>query len=636
MLRFQALPLLFWLCGFLSAQELPDLSLAALSPQLLEGADAVIRYDYARCEVEGFDGMKVSYRFAVTRLRPRAPYDELSFPYDLFTKINKLRIYLYDASGRLVRKLDRDELEDYSSFDGFSLFDDTRYKYARVTHTQYPYTVVYELEKTFRNWGLPEPWSFQPRPRTAVETSRYELVVPAGYGFRWEVHNLELEPEIIEEGNRKRYVWEARHLAPLPVEPYAPPLLERIPYLTIAPERFVIQGYEGSLASWKDFGEFMDNLNRDRNNLSPEMKARLAALLDGVEDEREKVVRLYRFLQQNLRYVSVQLGIGGWQAFDAQYVEKNGFGDCKALTWFMKSMLEEQGIPSFPALVRAGEEDFLRLEKGGVPNLGFFNHVILHLPTLDAWLECTSNYVPPFYLGTFTDDRSVLLITDEGGKLAHTPPLDPALNAARAHTTVVLTPSGAAEVRYEARLSGSYFEDYLGVEHSDPRELERHFLSQTSLRSPLIERLRCQPRQERPEALLEARLEVPTFASRAGKRLFLPLNPVNVFEEVPPELPTRALPVVVPRSFVEEDSILIRLPEGFQVESLPKEPLLLQSDFGEYRLEVSREPGAVRVRRLFRMEAVERPPEAYEALRAFLKSVAKNDRRKMVLVASRT
>ncbi len=636
MLRFNAFCLLLALCGFLSAQELPDLSVAALSPQLMKGADAVVRYSYGRCEVEGFDQMKVTHRFAVTRLRPEAPYAELSFPYDPFTKINKLRIYIYDAFGTLVRKFDRDDLGDYSSFDGVSLFDDTRYKYAHVTHPQYPYTVVYELEKTFRNWGLPEPWPFQLELKEGVETSRYELVVPAGYGFRWEVHNLELEPQIVEEGNRKRYVWEARQLAPLPKEPYAPPRLELIPYLTIAPERFVIQGYEGSLASWKDFGKFMHELNRERNNLSPEMKAQLEALLEGVEDEREKVVRLYRFLQQNMRYVSVQLGIGGWQAFDAQYVEKNRYGDCKALTWFMKSMLEEQGIPSFPALVRAGEQEFHRLEPEGVPSLGMFNHVILYLPTLSAWLECTSNYVPPFYLGTFTDDRGVLLITEEGGELAHTPPLDAALNAARARTTVTLGPTGATEVAYEARLSGSYFEDYLGVEDSDPRELERHFLSQTSLRAPRIGELRCRPQKERPEALLEARLEVPKFASRAGKRLFLPLNPINVFDDVPPELATRTLPVVVPRSFVEADSILLRLPEGFQVESMPEEPFQVQSDFGEYRLEVSREGGAVRVHRLFRMEAVERPPEAYEELRRFLKAVAKNDRRKMVLVASRT
>ena len=166
------------------------------------------------------------------------------------------------------------------------------------------------------------------------------------------------------------------------------------------PKTFSYEGFQGDLTSWQTYGDFYKDLNKGRDELSETMKETVKDLIAGANTNSQKIEKLFSYLKKNMRYVSLQLGIGGFQTFDAKFVEKNKYGDCKALSNFMKAMLKEAGIKSFPVLVNAGEEVFYEVEKDFV--FPMFNHVILYVPDEDCWLECTSTANPPGYLGSFT------------------------------------------------------------------------------------------------------------------------------------------------------------------------------------------------------------------------------------------
>jgi transglutaminase-like putative cysteine protease len=107
-----------------------------------------------------------------------------------------------------------------------------------------------------------------------------------------------------------------------------------------APAAFEIQGYKGEMNSWQEFGKFQYILNSKRDELPANIIQQVNELTAGASDNAEKVKLLYAFLQKNTRYISVQLGLGGWQPIEASRVAQTGYGDCKALTNYMHSLLK--------------------------------------------------------------------------------------------------------------------------------------------------------------------------------------------------------------------------------------------------------------------------------------------------------
>ena len=226
-------------------------------------------------------------------------------------------------------------------------------------------------------------------------------------------------------------------------------------------------------------------------------------------------------MQENKRYVSVQLGIGGWQPFTAEYVEERGYGDCKALSNYMKAMLQEIGVESYPVIVYAGEHHPYEVEDDFVDPA--FNHAILYVPGEDMWLECTSQINPPGYLGEFTNDRKVLLITPQGGQLARTPKLSTAENNANEQLTVQLAADGSATLQYEALLKGIPHEDWRYYKYAyPPKDIEDKVRNMGKLPTLSLNEVDITNDPHLPQNTLTFSATADRYASRAGKRLLSP------------------------------------------------------------------------------------------------------------------
>jgi hypothetical protein len=247
----------------------------------------------------------------------------------------------------------------------------------------------------------------------SVESATYIFKNPKRIPFRKKEMNFDgYEITKFESDSQMRY--SLKNQKAIKYENYAISSREILPQLKIALNQFSLKGVKGQASNWKEFGIWMhDKLIKDRGILDEATKIKVLKLVEGVSDPIEKTKIVYQYMQDKTRYISVQIGIGGWEPIAANKVDKVGYGDCKGLSNYTKALLDVVGVKSYFTVVYAQQKrnidkDFTSLQG---------NHAILNVPIKNAediWLECTSQTAPFGFLGSFTEDRDVLEITPEG------------------------------------------------------------------------------------------------------------------------------------------------------------------------------------------------------------------------------
>ncbi|MBS1566949.1 MAG: transglutaminase domain-containing protein, partial [Bacteroidetes bacterium] len=400
----------------------------------------------------------------------------------------------------------------------------------------------------------------------------------------------------------------------------------------LAPVQFEVQNYNGTMGTWQDFGKFINNLKSNRDQLPDNIKQAVHQMTDGISDPKEKIARLYRYMQDNTHYVGIQLGIGGWQPFDANYVGTKKYGDCKALSNYMYALLKEAGLPSCYTLINAGRDNKFFLSD--FPS-AHFNHVILCVPlkTDTVWLECTSQTIPPGYLGGSTEDRPALLVNENGGTLVRTPVYSFKDNLEIRHTKAVADESGDLTVDVVTRYTGLQQDELHSMINSLTKEKVKQELAE-SVDLPQYDLLNYSYK-EKPSALPEImealQLKAPGYAQVSGRRFFIAPNIMTKAHTryIPDE--ERQHDVYTGYAYTDIDSTEIQLPAGYQPESLPA-PVSIESKFGRYSASLKLDGNVLKYYRSVEKYSGRFPAAQYNDMVKFWQQIYKADRNKVVMV----
>ncbi|MCB0637611.1 MAG: DUF3857 domain-containing protein [Lewinella sp.] len=599
----------------------------------LNGANEIIEDEFT-LRIEDAAELEYEHHRRVTILNERSRARHVVVSYSPDAKLLDLDVRLLTLAGQEIRKVRNNEIEDYSAISSFSIYEDDRVKHVELNHSIYPYVVDYTYRQKITGIGragLPD-WNIYPNATSAIRRSIYTLTTTDELPIHYRPFNLDITPEINHSDGETTYRWVVENLPPVRPEPAMPFTFEALPWMAVSPGAFQVEDYQGSLASWQAFGAFLYQLWQGRDELPEATAAHARQLTAGLPDEAAKVAALYRYLQEQTRYVSVQLGIGGWQPFEASFVDEHQYGDCKALSNYMHALLKAVDIESYPVIIYANEDGSLALPEDFA--LVAFNHAILYVPSTDTWLECTADVLPSGYLTQSTQNRDVLLVTPEGGRLAHTPRFTAEENREELRATLALAADGAAMLEVEGQYTGQLYEDWAVVDHYGQEEDVKDQIRQaTALAHLNFGEITLSPTPDRPAITVAYEAELPRYAARAGRRLFVPLNQLSPREPVPEALTERQYPVVQPNARSHIATIQLALPEGYRVESLPPEQKL-ESAFGQYHLRVEANGATVTLTRTLRLEATQRPAAEYDDYRNFFLEISRLDDAKMVLVAA--
>ncbi len=634
LLRFLFLLLFFAACGQPLRAGGGEYDVAHIPPDLLRNANAVKRTEQIYFEILNSGEAVLKKKFAITILN--AAGDELasfSEHYDHLHEIKNIEGALYDASGNELKRLKNKQVLDFSGTDDGTLADDQRRKAHHFYYKKWPYTVEYEVEIIYNGTLFFPVWVPRDEELLSVQQSRFTLTAPVYYKLRYKAFQLSSLPAEAAPGNgKKSLIWEIRSLPALSNEYAAPHWFSFNPVLFTAPSEFEMEKYKGNMETWQEFGKFVYELKKGRDKLPEQVRQAVQKIVSGTNDPKEKITRLYEYLQKNTRYISIQLGIGGWQPFDAAFVAGKAYGDCKALTNYMYSLLKEAGIYSVYTLVRAGRRappviaDFPAQQ---------FNHVILAVPLQEdtLWLECTSQTLPAGYLGSHTDNRYALMITEEGGRLVRTPSYGVKENLELRRIKATLDDEATLHISAISSYGALQQEEYHDLIHYQPKDkiketLERHLGFATYEINDF-----AYTEQKSALPVIEEKLEIiaRNYATITGKRLFIVPNIMTRLSQKLPVDSARKLELQFDVAYRDIDSVEILIPGGYLPESVPKD-VLLQTEFGSYESRI-----VLKENRLFYFRKMVRangryPASQYPAMAQFFESVYKADRNRVVLV----
>jgi Domain of Unknown Function with PDB structure (DUF3857) len=621
-------------CTFSKAQQNYDSSL--IPKELLPYASAVIRDEEMNVEVSDLDNTTVHFKMAVTVLNKNGNrLAKIYIEHNKNISIKFARGLIYDQFGKQTGKFSEGNFEDYSNAHDFSLFEDERVKYYDPSITAYPYTVVYEYEQRLKeSLELPE-WMPNPYDGIAVEKSAYTFSCKPDFDIRFKETNVPGSVNIrTNSKGLKTYTWQVNGLKAVKEEPYSPYPENYLTSVQITPEKFAFYGLTGTFTNWKELGKWeYDKLLAKRQDLPLETIEHIKDITKDIADPKLKAKKIYEYMQQKTHYISVQIGIGGNQPFLASEVDKQNYGDCKALVNYTQALLKAVNIDSYYCVVKSGRDykvsllnDFASMNQG--------DHIILCIPFKNdtTWSDCTSQTIPFGYLGSFTDDRNVLACTPDGGKLMHTPKYTAQNNLKSRKANFIINTGGELSGSMATTFKGAYYE-YRDELINEPQAEQYKILQKIyPINNLEIEKLDLkQDKSFDPATTENIKLRAREYASLTDGKYYFTLNAVNRIDNPLRQVRNRLNSVYINRGITDEDEITYTIPPGYHLE---KDPLNLSIDkpFAKFTATMSLKGDQLIYKRKFQLIDGNYNKDTYQDLVDFYQAVVDADDYNVVLV----
>ncbi len=606
----------------LALAAMPALSRTTMNSyddSLTVSANAVINKYHITYEVKSPTDIRKTTIYKATVLNQSGRnYGRVRTIVDNHSKIISFNGTISKADGTITDKIKISELKNVPSYPDFVFAADDRVYYYDPVIQDYPYTLEYEETVAYSGLIAFDTWAPIDNTGLSCDTASYSIIYPEDYKFRYKSFNIPGPPVVRKlEGNRSLISWSIGDFAAIEINNFIPPMETFLPYMMVMPEKFSFDGYYGEVSDAKTYGLWVSGLITNRGNLNPEIKARMVALTADAAGTREKVSRVYRFLQENTRYVAVTYGIGGIQPAPADKVSQYGYGDCKGLSNYMKALLSSIGINSYYTEIGNGRK---RIEYDDYTFLQT-NHVIVCVPDGNdtIWLECTNPYYNCGYLGYSNSNRKALLVTEDGGILVNTPRADSTNSYRTAKYELAIRPDGSSEYKIIEESTGHYFEDRLNINHMPRNDALKYLYRELPLRNHEIKSFETTP-DTNTLAKLKTVIDgnFSKYGTAAGKRLIIPAVPWRIFRTVPKIEADRKADIYFYEHTACSDTVMIKIPDGYTI-TTKDQTREFSNEIGRYKQSVRSDGSNICIIRNVVIPAGSHPAGSREKVTEFYK-----------------
>lgn len=568
-----------------AAQKLPDYPAET---------DAVVLLEETTYSV-GLDGRATEhYRRVLKILRPQGREDAVvAVPFDKDTKILSLHVWSIGPDGHEYIVKDS-EISEFGYPGQGNFFADYRVKVVNAPGRDPGGIVAYEYEQRSLPYLTEKTWFFQNEIPHLSQTFTLELPPGFTYGTVWANH----EESKASDLEHQRWRWEMKDTPAIDLDH----VLMHPSGLALAGRMTVHYAGPGLTAptegTWKSIGEWYQTLSKDRIVATPEIAAKARELAADKTDFYDKVEPIAEFVQKQVRYFVIEMGIGGYQPHFAGDIFHNRYGDCKDKATLLSAMLSTVGIHSALVMVdhRRGVVD------PGAPSI-VGDHMI-------AAIEIPKGYSSPKLRSVITanNGRQYLIFDPTWektafGQLEHNlqggygilmegpdsqvvkfPLLSPDLNTIRRTASFQLQPDGSLKGTVTEKRFGDVSENRRKVYTMDDARQQSDYLDRI-LKEDFATFTVSGFKVENAEALNK---DLTTSYSLSADRFGKTMGPLIMIrprvlgnEGLYADHKVRHVPIDLSETMQAKDDYEIELPPGYAVDEIP-DPVKLDLGFASY------------------------------------------------------
>jgi hypothetical protein len=614
-----------------------------------EKTDAILMYSEDILNVQGNGKLKNTRRRVYKILRPDGRrFGKIYANFDSETRINSIHGWCIPAQGKDYEIKDKDAVETalFGVQDG-ELMTDIKTKVLTIPAADPGNLVGYEIDQEVRPYVLQDVWIFQ-EVNVPVREAHYTLQLPSGWEYKaaWLNH----APVTPTSSGGSQWQWVLSDVSAIKPENDMPP------HQGVAGQMIISLlpqggGQSKGFVSWNDMGRWEDNLTRGRRDASTEIKQKVVALTGSATTQLAKMRLLAQFIQKDIRYVAIQLGIGGWQPHPATEIFVHRYGDCKDKATLMSTMLKEIGVESYYFSVNT--------TRGAItpetPATRWFDHVILavRLPddvkdaSLLAVLEHpklgrllifdpTDEWTPFGQLRGPLQSNFGLLVTPDGGELIKLPQLPTSMNGVERTAKLTLSSVGTLSGEFVEQRNGDYAMHQRAMLKSVSKDADRikpietlvsHSLPTFEITKATVQNLN---QSDLPFKYVYS-LVAEKYAKTTGNLMLvrpriLGFNSSDLLETKEP----RKYPVEFDGPVKNTDTFEIALPPGYEVDDLPP-AVNADYSFASYHSKTEVNGNTLKYTRTFEVKELSVPLSKVEDLKKLYRIIAGDERNTAVL-----
>jgi hypothetical protein len=615
-----------------AAQPLPSFSAETTAAILLEDTTYTVAPDGTAIEHQ---------RQVVKILRPQGREEGLvAVPFSKDQKLVSLHVWSIGPDGHEYTVKDNEMIEAGYPGQG-NLYEDERIRAANPPGRDPGGIVAYEYEQKMLPYIAEKTWFFEgslPRVRQV-----FTLELPAGFSYTtvWAHHR----PVQAADLENRSWRWEMKDTPAINLQH----MLYRPSVLSLAGRMTVRYGPSGVAQKdgWQAIGEWYDGLSRDRLTATPEIAAKASELVQGRTDFYDRTEAIAEFVQQQVRYFAIEMGIGGYQPHYAADIYRNRYGDCKDKATLLSAMLsavnihaallmvdDRRGVvdPEAPSTVGNHMITAIEIPKGyssprlrSVVTAKTGRRYLIFDPT---WEKTPFGQLEHELQGSYG-----VLMEGADSQVLKLPLLSPEFNRVHRQGKLQLGPDGSlkgtiTETRFgdvsdhrralythgDAKQQADFMDHSLGEDFGAFKVSDIKVENAASLNKDLITTFS---------------IDVERYASAMGP--LLTVRPRVLGQEAPPvEQEERKVPIDLRETMQSQDDYEIELPQGYAVDELP-EPAKVDFGFASYASSTELKGSVLHYTRTLTIREVTLPAEKYADLQKLSGLIANDEQSLAVL-----